>query len=122
MDKQTIINIIAILFSPIIAIGIGELLRKISFEKDKRLMVLYNLMAYRDKVDSDEFLSALNSLKLFFRDTELYGLTFELRKSFQVEDINESNMLITKIIKRICKLEKFKHISLEDIDNLFKKK
>jgi len=122
MDIQVIINIIAILLSPIIAIGIGELLRKRSFKKDKRLAVLYNLMAYRDKVESDEFLSALNSLKLFYRDESLYSLTFELRKSFQIEDLGRSNVLIVKIIKRICELEKFNHISVEDIDNLFSKK
>ncbi len=122
MDTQTIINIIAILFSPIIAIGVGELLRKRSFKKDKRLMVLYNLMAYRDKVESDEFLSALNSLKLFYRDESLYSLTFELRKSFQVADLGRANVLIAKIIKRTCELEKFNHVSTEDIDSLFKKK
>ena len=122
MDIQTIINIIAILFSPIIAIGFGELLRKRSFKRDKRLVVLYNLMAYRDKVESDEFLSALNSLKLFYRDESLYNLTFELRKSFQVAGLGRANVLIAKIIKRTCELEKFDHISVEDIDNLFKKK
>ncbi len=122
MDTQTAINIIAILLSPIIAIGFGELLRKRSFKKDKRLAVLYNLMAYRDKVDSDEFLSALNSLKLFYQDESLYGSTFELRKSFQVADLGRANVLISKIIKRICELEKFNHISTEDVDNLFKKK
>jgi len=122
MNTQTIINIIAILLSPMIAIGLGELLRKRSFKKDKRLAVLYNLMAYRDKVESDEFLSALNSLKLFYRDESLYSLTFELRKSFQVADLGRANVLTAKIIKRTCELEKFNHISVEDIDNLFKKK
>lgn len=122
MDTLSIVNIIAILLSPTIAIGIGELLRKRSFKKDKRLAVLYNLMAYRDKVESDEFLSALNSLKLFYRDESLYGLTFELRKSFQIADLGRANALIAKIIKRTCELEKFNHISVEDIDNLFKKK
>lgn len=122
MDTQTIINIIAILFSPIIAIGLGELLRKKSFKRNKRLTVLYNLMAYRDKVESDEFLSALNSLKLFYQDESLDSLTFELRKSFQVADLGKVNVLIAKIIKKICELEKFNHISVEDINNLFKKK
>ena len=125
MDTQIIINIIAIiaiLFSPIIAIGVGELLRKRSFKKDKRLAILYNLMAYRDKVESDEFLSALNSLKLFYQDESLYDLTFELRKSYQARNLERANVLIAKIIKRICKLEKFNHISVEDVDNLFKKK
>ncbi|MBU4419261.1 MAG: hypothetical protein KJ594_05225 [Candidatus Omnitrophica bacterium] len=122
MDTQTIVNIIAILLSPIIAIGVGELLRKRSFKKDKRLAILYNLMAYRNKVESDEFLSALNSLKLFYQDENLYSLTFELRKSFQATDLDRANVLIAKIIKRVCELEKFNHISTEDIDNLFKKK
>lgn len=106
MDTQTIVNIIAILLSPIIAIGVGELLRKRSFKKDKRLAILYNLMAYRNKVESDEFLSALNSLKLFYQDENLYSLTFELRKSFQATDLDRANVLIAKIIKRVCELEK----------------
>jgi len=122
MDTQTIINITAILLSPIIAIGIGELLRKRNFKKDKRLAALYNLMAYRDKVESDEFLSALNSLKLFYYDASLYDFIFELRKSFQSANPDRTNVLIAKIIKRICELEKFNHISTEDIDSLFRKK
>ena len=122
MDTQTIINITAILLSPIIAIGIGELLRKRNFKKDKRLAALYNLMAYRDKVESDEFLSALNSLKLFYYDASLYDFIFELRKSFQSANPDRTNVLIAKINKRICELEKFNHISTEDIDSLFRKK
>ena len=66
----TIINIIALLLSPVIAVAIGELLRKRSFEKQKRLDTLYNLVAYRYKLDSDEFLQALNSLKLLFSKNE----------------------------------------------------
>ena len=127
METQTIINIIAIIFSPIIAVVIGEILRKRNFEKQKRLEIIHDLMAYRDKVNSPEFLRALNSLKLFFKDKKLRELLDKLYSSFKERDKGkgipgESESLITTIIKKVCELEKFKHLSNDDIDNLFSRK
>ena len=124
---MTIINLIAILLSPIIAVVIGEVLRKRNFEKQKRLDALYNLVAYRYKLDSDEFLQALNSLKLLFsKDGNLQRLLNELHQTFLRRDKgevvdNRPEGLVIKIIKRVCELEGFKNIAEEDIDNLFKK-
>ena len=125
---MTIINIIALLLSPVIAVAIGELLRKRNFEKQKRLDTLYNLVAYRYKLDSDEFLQALNSLKLLFSKNEkLQKLLDELHLTFLKRDrgetsADEANKLVVKIIKNVCELEGFKNITEEDIDNLFKRR
>lgn len=120
-------EIVVILASPAVAVAVGELLRKRNFEKEKRLEVLYDLVAYRDKLESIEFLRALNSLKLFFKDKELKDLLYGLRESFR--KINkreaqpkEANQLIIKIIRRVCALEGFKRINEEDIEHLFKKR
>ena len=88
---------------------------------------LYNLVAYRYKLDSDEFLQALNSLKLLFsKDGNLQRLLNELHQTFLRRDKgevvdNRPEGLVIKIIKRVCELEGFKNITEEDIDNLFKK-
>ena len=125
---MTIINIIALLLSPVIAVAIGELLRKRNFEKQKRLDTLYNLVAYRYKLDSDEFLQALNSLKLLFSKNEkLQKLLDELHLTFLKRDrgetsADEANKLVVKIIKNVCELEGFKNITEEDIDNLFRRR
>ena len=130
MDFQLIFNIIQLFLAPliaaIIAVWIGEMLRKRNFQKETKLKLLHNLIAYRHKIESDEFLSSLNSIKLFYNNKELDVMVFELRKSFEERDRGnisneESNILIAKIIKKICELEKFYHITIEDIDNLFKK-
>jgi len=125
---MTIINIIALLLSPVIAVAIGELLRKRNFEKQKRLDTLYNLVAYRYKLDLDEFLQALNSLKLLFSKNEkLQKLLDELHLTFLKRDrgetsADEANKLVVKIIKNVCELEGFKNITEEDIDNLFRRR
>jgi len=122
-----IISIIAILFSPIIAITIGELLRKRNFKKQKRLEVLNDLMMNRDRLASVESLRALNSLKLFFKDKKLSNLLGELHTAFCKRD--EGNLesevadkLIVRIIKRVCYLDGFKHITEQDIKNLFRER
>ena len=128
MELKFIIQIfLSPLIAAVVAVWVGEVLRRRNFQKESRLKILRNLIAYRHKIGSDEFLSSLNSLKLFYRDNELDNMIFELRKSFQMRDegkVNEekSNILIAKIIKRVCELEKFTHITIEDIDNLFKQK
>ena len=128
MDLKFIIQLfLSPLIAAVVAVWVGEILRKRNFQKETRLKILHNLIAYRHKVESDEFLSSLNSLKLFYRDDELDNMIFELRKSFQMRDEGnvsekESNILIVKIIKKVCGLEKFSHITIEDIDNLFRRK
>ncbi len=128
MTISDIIAIIAIIFSPIIAVVIGELLRKRNFEKQKRLDILYDLIAYRDKVESVEFLRALNSLKLFFsKENELKRLVNDLYKTTHKRDRGEVNAevvdnLLVKIIKYVCDLEGFRNIAEEEIKKLFKKK
>jgi len=128
MTISDIITINAIIFSPIIAVAIGELLRKRNFEKQKRLEILHDLIAYRDKVESNEFLRALNSLKLFFyKDDELKKLLNDLYETAHKRDQGEINSialdsLLVKIIKRVCDLGGFGNITEEDIKKLFKKK
>lgn len=102
---MTIINIIAILLSPIIAVVIGELLRKRNFEKQKKLEILHDLIAYRDRPDSIEFLRALNLLRLFFsKDNELKKLVNNLYEKFLKRDQGlvepeTCTNLVVKIIK-----------------------
>lgn len=128
MTISDIVAIIAIILSPIIAVAIGELLRKRNFEKQRRLEVLHDLMAYRDKIESDEFLRALNSLRLLFsKDNELKKLLNYLYETTHKRDIGkvESQIvdnLIVKIIKYVCDLVEFRNITEEDINKLFKKK
>ena len=121
-----VFGIIQLFLSPLIAaliaVWVGEWLRKRNFQKETRLKLLRNLVAYRHRVESDEFLTSLNSLKLFYNNQELDSMLFELKKSFEMNNINGSNILIVKIIRKICVLENFKHIKISDIDNLFRKK
>ncbi|MFA5150733.1 MAG: DUF6680 family protein [Candidatus Omnitrophota bacterium] len=130
MTASDIVSIIAIIVSiivsPIVAVTIGELLRKRNFEKQKRLEILYDLIAYRDKVESKEFLRSLNSLKLFFtRDNDLRGMLDNLHATYREMDQRKIdpekvNGLMVKIIKYVCGLEGFKNITEEDIKKLFK--
>jgi len=129
MNSQiiTIISIAAIIISPIIAIYIGELLRKRNFKKEKRLAILNDLVAYRHKLESDQFISALNLIKLFYKDKYLNSIIFEFRNKIIARDQGQGyetsiNVLIVKLIKRLCELEKFDYITEEDINNLFKRK
>jgi len=129
INKNINMNIIAIILSPLIAVIVGELLRKRNFKIQKRMEVLFYLITWRHETDSDQFLKSLNSLRLlFFKDKILKGLLDELSMIFQKRDqqgedvSNLPEQLITKIIKRICDLEGFKGIAEEDINSLFKKK
>lgn len=128
MTISDIVAIIAIILSPIIAVAIGELLRKRNFEKQRRLEVLHDLMAYRDKIESNEFLRALNSLRLLFsKDNELKKLLNDLYETTHKRDTGEVepqivDNLIVKIIKYVCDLVEFRNITEEDINKLFKKK
>jgi len=128
MTISDIVAIIAIILSPIIAVVVGELLRKRNFEKQRRLEVLHDLMAYRDKIESNEFLRALNSLRLLFsKDNELKKLLNDLYEATHKRDRGDIepqvvDNLIVKIIKHVCDLEEFRNITEEDINKLFKKK
>ena len=118
-------GILAIILSPLVAVVAGEFFRKKNFERQKRLEILDNLMAYRDKPHSEPFLKSLNSLKLFFpKDERLKKLIDDFYSSFLQKDKGEVSEefvidIEIKLIKRVCDLEGFRDITGEEIKRVF---
>ncbi|KUK66616.1 MAG: hypothetical protein XD85_0097 [Parcubacteria bacterium 34_609] len=68
MDLKFIIQLlIAPLIAAVVAVWVGEILRKRNFQKETRLKILHNLISYRHRVESDEFLSSLIHLNYFIK-------------------------------------------------------
>lgn len=113
------LNIFALILSPAIAVVIGETLRRRNFSKQRRLEILNDLIAYRNRVDSQEFLEALNSVILFFPKNKKIK---ELLGALHIAtDSARKIQLLVSMIKCICDEEKFVYITEEDITKLFKK-
>ena len=67
MDFNIIIAIIGVFISsPIIAIWVGEKIRKKNYQAEREDKLLEKLIANRYGVGSSEFLSALNSIDFVF--------------------------------------------------------
>ena len=64
------IGIIAIIISPLIALWVGDKMRKRTDKDKEEIEVLKNLISYRHNKGSHEFLSAINRIGLIFHENE----------------------------------------------------
>ena len=101
---MTIINIIAIILSPIIALFISHKVQ-INHEKRKeKIEILKILMARRVLANSIEYVNALNTIDIIFADSskvkEAYKKLYEAYHQPNY-DVSKSQMMLTKLIETI---------------------
>lgn len=99
-----IINIIAILLSPIIALLISHTLQKDYEKKKEKLSILKTLMAQRIHQNSIEYVNALNIIDIIFSDSKKVRLAYKnLHNSYNQKDFDYSKTQtqLTKLIEAI---------------------
>lgn len=122
VNKITIDGIlagIATLSAPIVALWIAErVIRKRNRLDDARDLLISKLVAHRGDTGSSEFLEAFNSISLYFgKNKEVRDLISDFRKA---ADRNlPRDEILTKLLHKLCHLQGYKHITEEDIFNLF---
>lgn len=101
---MTIINIIAIILSPIIALFISHKVQ-INHEKRKeKIEILKILMARRIPSNSIEYVNALNIIDIIFVDSPKVKAAYKsLYEAYQQQnyDVSKSQMMLTKLIEAI---------------------
>lgn len=99
-----IVNIIAIILSPIIALFISHKVQ-ISYEKRKEKMeILKILMARRVLSNSIEYVNALNIIDIIFVDSPKVKAAYKsLYEAYHQPnyDVSKSQMMLTKLIEAI---------------------
>jgi len=124
MDSSTVISIIAVLISPIIAtllaVWIGEEIRRKNYQKEREDKLLEKLIANRYIFGSVEFLSALNSIDFVFSNNKnIKELVKNLHRAYiNKENVTVINQRIVELIYDICKYKKY-NITEYEIQNLF---
>lgn len=117
--KQNI-GIIAVIISPLIALWVGDMMRKKTDKHREEIEVLKNLISYRHHKGSSEFLSALNRIALIFdKNEKIKQQVKELWRSYT----NKENPLVSKqkeveLVYEICKYKGYE-VSEFEIDNFF---
>jgi len=113
-------SIIAVLISPLIALWVGDMMRKRTEKHKEEIEVLKNLISYRHHKGSPEFLSALNRIELIFdKNEKIKQQVKELWRSYT----NKENLLVSKqkeveLVYEICKYKGY-DVSEFEIDNFF---
>ncbi len=115
-NMVTILNILAIIVSPILAVYLSEKLRARNYKEKKKDEILEKLIAYRDKLQSPQFLSALNSLNLFYDNKEIKHLTENLYLNLKKGKPGEE--IIVNLIQKVAK-ERGHNVRREEILTLF---
>lgn len=117
---STIISIIAVIISPIIAIWVGEKIRIKNYQKEREDKLLEKLIAYRYVLSSAEFLSALNSIDyVFYKNEKIKELVKNLHRAYtNKENILTINQRVVELIYEICKYKKY-NVTEYEIQNLF---
>jgi hypothetical protein len=78
--------------------------------------VLYDLIANRYKLNTPEFLRAINSVVMLWGDEDkIKKLIFK----FRTASVPEKSPALVEIIYQLCKMEKIKSLSREGILNIF---
>lgn len=114
------LGIITIIISPLIALWVGDVMRRRSEANKQEYELLKDLISYRYARGSQEFLCSLNRIGLVFnRNEKIKRLIKELWRSY----VNSENRLVSnqkevELIHEICKYKNF-DISEFDIDNFF---
>ena len=101
---MSIVNIIAIILSPIIALFISHKVQ-ISYEKRKeKIEILKISMARRIPSNSIEYVNALNIIDIIFVDSPKVKAAYKsLYEAYQQQnyDVSKSQMMLTKLIEAI---------------------
>ena len=121
MDFNIIIAIIGVFISsPIIAIWVGEKIRKKNYQAEREDKLLEKLIANRYGVGSSEFLSALNSIDFVFSNNlKTKELVKNLHRAYiNRENGNVVNQRIIELIYEMCRYKKY-NITEYEIQNLF---
>ena len=115
-----IISIIAVIASPLIALWVGEKIRRNNYQKEREDKLLENLIAFRNVPHSRDFLSAINSIDfVFFKNEKIKELVKNLHRAYiNKEDITVINQRIVELIYKLCKYRKY-NITEYEIQNLF---
>lgn len=106
-----------------LAIGIGERIRKKNEKERREDKVLEDLIAYRNDLSSDRFLSALNRIPfVFHKNIKIRESTEDLHRAYTNEEKPGAiKDRIIKLISNISKTRKY-HLSDSEIRNVFTKK
>ncbi len=104
-----IISIFAVIISPLIAIWVGEEIRKNNYQKEREDRLLEKLVANRYMIYSDEFLGALNSINFVFsRNEKIKELVKNLHRAYvNKEDVDIVNQRMVELIYEICKYKRY---------------
>jgi len=116
-----IISIIAVIVSPLIALWVGEEIRRNNYQRKREDKLLEKLIAFRYMLHSTDFLSAFNSINFVFSKNEkIKELVKDLHRARtnNKEDITVINQRIVELIYEICKYRKY-NITEYEIQNLF---
>ena len=125
MTSIELLNIIAIILSPIVAVlvsfWVGEKMRQRNYKEDRKDKILEKLIAFRHDVSSPNFLSAINSIILAFDDNDkIKELVRDLHRAYaNKESQNIVDQKLVELIYAICKDRKY-NITEHEIYNLFK--
>ncbi|MEK7177652.1 MAG: DUF6680 family protein [Patescibacteria group bacterium] len=115
-----IISIIAVIASPLIALWVGERIRKNNYQREREDKLLEKLIASRFVPHSTDFLSALNSIDFIFsKNNKIKELVKNLHRAYiNKEDITVINQRIVELIYEVCKYREY-NITEYEIQNLF---
>ncbi|MCG2694817.1 hypothetical protein L6261_01915 [Candidatus Parcubacteria bacterium] len=118
------INIIAVFISPvvatIVALWVGEKMRKRNYQDNAEDEVLRKLIAARHQMISSDFLSAINSINLVFhKNLKIKELVKNLYRAYRnKEDQGIVGQRIVELIYEICKHKHYK-VTENEINNFF---
>jgi len=117
-----IATIIAIAFSPIIAVSISEWLYSKREVTNRKKEILDSLIAYRHRTGTEEFIKALNSISITFKD---YPTVIKLRNDFynkvtKKRPEEEKNVALTQLILEVCRVMGYRNIQEADISQVFR--
>ena len=118
----SIVSILAILLSPVIAVLVGQYLSEKRRRQERREALLRDLIENRYKVSSEGFLRAFNSIPIVFREQKrirtLHKEYYDSVTRQDPESIQKGKMVA--VILAICReLGYSKDIEESDIDNVF---
>lgn len=120
-----VINIIAVLFSPIIALWISNKIQEKKEKRNDKLWILKTLMIQRATIQDVNYVNALNLIDLIFVDSSnvrkaykaLYNEYLKRGESFNYEKVHRAR---TKLIETIVNDLGYKDkITWEDIQELY---
>ncbi len=122
MDEKILIvvEVFAILLSPVVALWVGEIIRKRNRKEEEKYEVLKKLIAFRYQLHSPEFLSALNSIVLIFHENvKLKEMVKNLHHAYiNGEKQKIIDQKIVELIFEICKVTGY-DVEEYEITNLF---